>query len=250
MANVVRTSIGKKKPDRREINDEAMDLVVQFAPDSAFAEQFRSIRTSLLFSIDDGNRRALAVTSPLPQDGKTATACNLAASLAQAGKRVVIVDSDLRKPRLHRVFRTKNLNGLSKYLVAGLAWDDLLRATAIPGLFLVNAGAQMSDPLELLGSEKLATLVAQLKKDFDFVLVDTPPVLAVSDALVVGSRLDGALMVVRRGQTPREALRRAQEKLDAHRIKTLGAIINAVRMRELDEYHVSSYYGREKRTDG
>jgi len=250
MANVVWTSIGKKRPDRRERRDEAMDLVVQFAPESAFAEQYRSVRTSLLFSMDDMNRRALAVTSPLPQDGKTATACNLAASLAQAGKRVVVVDADLRKPRLHRVFRTKNLNGLAKYLMAGLALDDLVRATAIPGLFLVNAGPQASDPLELLGSDKLATLFAQLKKDFDFVLVDTPPALAVSDALVVGSRLDGAIMVVRRGQTPREALRRAQEKLDAYKIKTLGVVINAVRMRDLDEYHVSSYYGREKRTGG
>jgi len=250
MADVVWTSIGKKRPDRRERRDEAMDLVVQFAPDSAFAEQYRSVRTSLLFSMDDTDRRAFVVTSPLPQDGKTATACNLAASLAQAGKRVVVVDADLRKPRLHRVFRAKNLNGLSKYLVAGLASEDLVRATAIPGLFLVNAGPLPSDPLELLGSGKLTTLLAQLKKEFDFVLVDTPPALAVSDALVVGSRLDGAILVVRRGRTPREALKRTQEKLDAHKIKTLGVIINAVRMRDLDEYHVSSYYGRAKRTDG
>ncbi len=246
---VVWSSVGEKRFERRG-QSESMDLFVQFSPDSSFAEQYRSIRTALLFSMEETNRRALAVTSPLPQDGKTATACNLAASLAQAGKRVVIIDADLRKPRLHKIFRIKNLNGLTKYLTAGLAMDDLLRATPIPTLFVINAGPVPPDPLELLGSEKMTALIGQLKKDFDFIIVDTPPALAVSDALIVGSRLDGAIMVVRRGKTSREALKRAQEKLDAYKIKNLGVVINAVRMRDMDEYHVSSYYGHKKRTDG
>ncbi|MGZ5454748.1 MAG: polysaccharide biosynthesis tyrosine autokinase, partial [Candidatus Aminicenantales bacterium] len=247
---VVWSSVGEKRFERKGGRGEPMDLFVQFSPDSSFAEQYRSIRTALLFSMEETNRRALAVTSPLPQDGKTATACNLAASLAQAGKRVVIIDADLRKPRLHKVFRIKNLNGLTKYLTTGLAMDDLLRATPIPTLFVINAGPVPPDPLELLGSDKMTALIAQLKKDFDFIIVDTPPCLAVSDALVVGSRLDGAIMVVRRGKTPREALKRAQEKLEAHKIKNLGVVINAVRMRDMDEYHMSSYYGHQKRTDG
>ena len=247
---VVWSSVGEKRFERKGLRGEPLDLFVQFSPGSSFAEQYRSIRTALLFSMEETNRRALAVTSPLPQDGKTATACNLAASLAQAGKRVVIIDADLRKPRLHSVFRIKNLNGLTKYLTTGLALDDLLRATPIPTLFVINAGPVPPDPLELLGSEKMTALIAQLKKDFDFVIVDTPPCLAVSDALVIGARLDGAIMVVRRGKTPREALKQAQEKLDAHKIKDLGVVINAVRMRDMDEYHVSSYYGHQKRTDG
>jgi capsular exopolysaccharide synthesis family protein len=134
--------------------------------------------------------------------------------------------------------------------MTGLSWDDLLRATPIPTLFLITAGPVPPDPLELLGSDKMAALIAQLKKDFDFVLVDTPPVLAVSDALVIGSRLDAAIMVVRRGRTPREALRRAQERLEEHKIKDLGVVLNGVRMQDLDEYNGLAYYGHGKRTDG
>ncbi len=248
-AAVIWSSIGQKKTDRKG-GGHGTDLQVQFAPDSTFAEQYRTIRTALLYSLREKDVRALVVTSPLPQDGKTATVCNLAASLAQAGKRVVIIDADLRKPRLHAIFRIKNLNGLSKYLMDSLPLSDLLRATPIPTLFLINAGPLPPDPSELLGSDKMTALIGDLKKQFDFVLVDTPPALAVSDAMVVGSRLDGAILVVRRGRTPREALRRSKEKLEAHKIKTLGVVINAVRMRDLDEYHISSYYGDRKRADG
>ncbi len=243
-------AVGGNRSGRKAGRAEQADLQVPFSPDSPFSEQYRTIRTALLFSMEEKNRRALAVTSPMPQDGKTATACNLAASLAKTGKRVVLVDADLRKPRLHQVFRTKNLGGLTNYLLTGLSWDDLLRATPIPTLFLITAGPVPPDPLELLGSDKMAALVAQLKKDFDFVLVDTPPVLAVSDALVIGSRLDGAIMVVRRGRTPREALRRAQERLEEHNIENLGVVLNGVRMRDLDEYNGLAYYGHVKRTDG
>ena len=140
--------------------------------------------------------RALAVMSPLPGEGKTATVCNLAVALAQAGKRVVIIDADLRRPRLHKVFRVKNLNGLTKYLTADLPLEDLLHATPIPTLFLINSGPVPPNPLEILGSEKMGKLLGRLKEDFDFILVDTPPILAVSDALVLGSQLDGAMLVV------------------------------------------------------
>lgn len=248
-AAVIWSSIGQRRLDRKG-GGRGTDLQVQFAPDSTFAEQYRTIRTALLYSLREKDVRALVVTSPLPQDGKTATVCNLAASLAQAGKRVVIIDADLRKPRLHAIFRIKNLNGLSKYLMDSLPLDDLLRATPIPTLFVINAGPTPPDPSELLGSDKMTALIADLKKQFDFVLVDTPPALAVSDALVVGSRLDGAILVVRRGRTPREALMRSKEKLEAHKIKTLGVVINAVRLQDLDEYHISSYYGDRKRADG
>lgn len=251
-AAVILSSIGPKKSDRADA-DRTTDLQVQFAPDSIFAEEYRTIRTALLYSLRDKDARALAVTSPLPQDGKTATVCNLAASLAQAGKRVVLIDADLRKPRLHAIFGIKNLKGLSKYLMDDLPFRDLLHATPIPTLFIINAGPPPPDPSELLGSDKITALIGELKREFDFVLVDTPPTLAVSDAFVVGSRLDGAILVVRWGRTPREALKASQEKLDAHKIKTVGVIINAVRIRDMDEYHVSSYYSDysdRTRTDG
>jgi succinoglycan biosynthesis transport protein ExoP len=236
-----RALLGLREPSPPPGENESLDLIVHFSPKSAFAEYYRSIRTTLLFSTDS-KMRALAVMSPLPQEGKTVTACNMAVALAQTGKRVLIVDADLRKPRLHKVFGVKNLNGLTKYLTGDMAVEDLLHATPIPTLFLINSGPVPPNPLELLGSEKAATLIEQLKERFDFILVDTPPILAVSDALVLGTRLEGAILVVRGGRTPKEALRLAQEKIAAHNIHNLGVVVNNVEMRDFDEYRVSSYY--------
>ena len=244
-----RAAIGLREPEPAPADQDALDLLVHFSPKSSFAEYYRSIRTTLMFSTADSQRRALAVMSPLPQEGKTVTTCNMAIALAQTGKRVLIVDADLRKPRLHKVFGVKNLNGLTKYLTADMAVEDLLHATPIPTLFLINSGPIPPNPLELLGSEKAATLIGQLKERFDFVLVDTPPVLAVSDALVLGTRLQGAILVVRSGRTPRAALKLAQEKIAEHDIKNVGVIINNVRMQHFDEYHVSSYYNHSGRAD-
>jgi len=244
-----RTAVGLKKPGMRADEHESVDLIVHFSPKSSLSEYYRSIRTALLFSTIDAKMRALAVMSPLPQEGKTVTTCNLAVALAQTGKRVVIFDADLRKPRLHKVFRVKNLNGLTKYLTADLTLEDLLHATPIPTLFLINSGPVPPNPLELLGSKKMAKLIDQLKEKFDFILADTPPVLAVSDALALGSRLDGAILVVRAGRTPRKALKQTQEKMAAHKIKSLGVIINNAQMRDFDEYHVSSYKKYSGRTE-
>lgn len=236
------SAVGRRKPESRGPESESMDLIVHFSPSSSFSEYYRSIRTTLLLSATDAKMRALAVMSPLPREGKTATVSNLAVALAQAGKSVVIIDADLRKPRLHKIFGVKNLNGLTKYLTADLALEDLLRATPIPTLFLINAGPVPPNPVELLGSEKMAKLIDRLKKNHDFILVDTPPMLAVSDAVVLGPRLDGAIMVVRGGKTPREALKQAREKLDAHKIKGIGVIINHVQMRDFDYYYTDTYY--------
>jgi succinoglycan biosynthesis transport protein ExoP len=237
-----RNAIGLKGHEPAPGDHEALDLIVHFSPKSSFAEYYRSIRTTLLFSTTDPKVKAIAVMSPLPQEGKTVTTCNLAITLAQTGKRVLIVDADLRKPRLHKVFGVKNLNGLTKYLTADMALEGLLHATPIPTLFLINSGPVPPNPLELLGSEKAATLIARLKEEFDFILVDTPPVLAVSDALALGTRLEGAILVVRGGRTPREALKLTQEKMASHQIRNLGVIVNDVQMHDFDEYHVSSYY--------
>jgi succinoglycan biosynthesis transport protein ExoP len=247
LGRVLSAAAGRKPGSRRE-EQESMDLIVHFSPSSSFSEHYRSIRTTLLLSGTDAKKQAIIVTSALPQEGKTATVTNLAVALAQAGKRVLIVDADLRKPRLHKIFQVKNLNGLTKYLTVDLALENLLRATPIPKLFLINAGPVPPNPVELLGSEKMANLIDRLKESFDFILVDTPPLLAVSDAIVLGPRLDGAILVVRGGKTPREALRQAREKLDAHKIKGIGVIINQVQTRDFNYYYKDSYYEYYGRT--
>lgn len=237
----VKIMIGLDRPAPPLEEREELDLIVHLSPKSSFAEYYRSIRTSLLFSTE-ASRKSIAIMSPLPQDGKTVTSCNMAIALAQTGKRVLLIDADLRKPGLHKVFGIKNLNGLTKYLSAGLAIEDLLHATPIPTLFLINSGPVPPNPLELLGSEKAATLIGRFKEEFDFVIVDTPPILLVSDALVLGRWLEGAILVVRGGKTPKNALRQAQEKMASHQIKNLGVIINDVKMQDFEEYRGSPYY--------
>lgn len=232
---------GAKPPEPGEAEIESMDLIVHFSPKSPFSEHYRSIRTTLLFTATEDRLGALGVMSPLPREGKTATTCNLAIALAQCGKRVVIVDADLRKPRLHKVFRIKNLNGLTKYLMFDLTLEDLVRSTPIPKLFLINAGPVPPNPVELLGSERMGELVVRLKKSYDFILVDTPPLLAVSDAVVLGPQLDASILVVRGGETPRAALKLAREKLEAYKIRSLGVIINNVGIRDID-YNYGSMY--------
>jgi capsular exopolysaccharide synthesis family protein len=182
------------------------------------------------------------VTSALPREGKTATTSNLGVTLAQAGKKVVIVDADLRKPCQNRIFKLKGMSGLTNYLAAGMVLRDLVQPTAVPNLYLIAAGPVPPNPVELLGSEKMAVMLDELKKVFDYILLDTPPALAVSDAVVMGPHLDGAILVVRGGQTSRDALRSAREMLDRHKIKTVGVIINDVQVRDYDYYYMGRYY--------
>jgi capsular exopolysaccharide synthesis family protein len=163
-------------------------------------------------------------------------------TFAQAGKRVLIIDADLRKPRLHRIFKIKNVNGLTSYLSAQTDLENLEKPTPVPNLFLINAGPVPPNPVELLGSEKMGSLIDEMRKRFDYILFDSPPVLPVSDAVVLGPRIDAAILVVWGGKTTREALKRAKEKLAMHRIKCAGAIINKVSLDDHDYYYMKHYY--------
>ena len=220
----------------------SIELVTHFAPNSTYSENYRSIRTTLLLAMPDSKLKTIVVTSALPREGKSATISNLGVALAQAGKNVVIVDADLRKPRQHRIFKLKGRAGLVNYLAAGATFEDVVQATPVPKLYVVTAGPVPPNPVELLGSEKMVALLDELKRVFDFVLIDTPPALAVSDAVVMGPHLDGAILVVRCGQTSRDALQSAREMLDKHKIKTVGVIINDVRARDYDYYYMGRYY--------
>lgn len=226
----------------------SVDLIVHFSPKSFLSEYYRSIRTNVLHSEKNAKVKALAVMSPLPREGKTATISNLAATLAHADKKVVIIDADLRKPRLHKIFGTQNVKGLTNYLDSDLAMSELLKTTPIHGLFLINAGPVPPNPVDLLGREKMTNLIDWLRENFDFILLDTPPMLAVSDSIVLGPQLDGAILVVRSRKTPREALIQASEKLDEHRIKGMGVVINQSQMRDSNYYFTDYYYAYHRQT--
>jgi capsular exopolysaccharide synthesis family protein len=242
----VEAALAEKAP---EAEVRSIELIAHLSPKSNLAESYRTIRTSLLLSSADKKPKAIVVTSALPEEGKSVTLSNLAVTLAQAGKTVLIVDSDFRKPTQHKIFKLRNVNGLTNYLTSEMELKALIKATDIPKLFLINSGPVPPNPAELLGSEKMGTLIESLKQWFDFILFDSPPVLTVSDAMVLGPKIDGIILVVWGGKTAKDALKQAKEKLEMLKTKCLGVVINNLSIQEHDYYymyHYHQYYGEEK----
>lgn len=225
----------------------AIELITYYAPKSDFSENYRSIRTAFLLSSAGPSRKAMIIASALPEEGKSAYCCNFAVTLAQNNKKTLILDADLRKPRQHRIFDIKNVQGLTNYLSGGLELESLIKGTKVPNLFLVNAGPIPPNPTELLGSEKMGHLLERLKEVFDYVVIDTPPLLSVSDAFVLAPHADGVILIVWSGKTRRESLRLAKEKLDLMKIATLGVVINRINLKELGYYYRDYYYSYRDR---
>jgi len=221
----------------------SIELVPHYFPNSRLAESYRSIRTALLLSSADSPVKTIAVTSAMPGEGKTVSASNLAVTLAQSGKTVLVVDADLRRPRQHRIFKTKNTFGLTTYLTDSVSLKDVVKSTEIPNLFLVNAGPVPPNPAELLGSDKMARFIRMMSEETDYVIFDLPPMLEISDALVLGAKVDGMVLVVWGDKTSRESLKKAREKLDLLKVRTIGVIINNVDMPRHTGYYQGYYHG-------
>ncbi|MBC7348722.1 MAG: polysaccharide biosynthesis tyrosine autokinase [Candidatus Aminicenantes bacterium] len=233
----------KKKEETAETETEprSIELISHFAPDSTFAESYRSLRTALLLSGPLSSLKSLIITSPLPNEGKSVTISNLAVSLAQMEKKVLLMDADLRRPKQHRIFNLKNHDGLSNYLTMGLELKKLVKTTMVPSLYFINSGPIPPNPAELLGSERMKELLGRLKGSFDFILIDTPPVLSVTDSQVLGKMVDGLILVVQADRTPREALRQTREIIDLLQLKTYGVVINALNLDNRSYYHRHYY---------
>ncbi len=206
------------------------NLVTITDPRSAVSEAYRTLRTNLQFAAVGGALQTLVVTTPSPNEGKSTTVANLAVAFAQGGKKVIVVDADLRRPALHELFGVDGTSGLSNMLV-----DEALRAApplvAVPGvegLRLLPAGAIPPNPAELLGSDELAQVIDRLKSMADMVLFDAPPVLPVTDAAILAKRTDGILLVLQAGKTKREHASRAKDMLEQVGARIVGtALTNA-----------------------
>jgi len=209
-----------------------------------FSESFRAIRTNLLFSSADEGSRSVVVTSTAPGEGKTVVAGNLAMALAQAGQRVLLIDADMRKPRVHMVFEMTQEPGLSNVLVGNAKSSDAIRTTSVPGLWVMPAGLLPPNPAELLGSKRFKDFMASLGGHFDWVMIDTPPVMAVTDSSVVAHMATGVVFVVGSEMTSRHAAARAIEQLGHARGKFIGAVLNRVDLQH-NSYYYSPYYRRE-----
>lgn len=245
--NGAKESRGRRRADVPN-NGMRIELIVSREPQSIQAESYRSIRTALLISFPPGKIKTILFTSPLAREGKSSTVSNLGITLAEANRRVVLVDSDLRRPKQAHIFETPSQDGLglSRYLSSSVEPADMIRPTSVPNLHLITSGPLPANPIELLTSDRMDSLIAYLKRTFDFVLFDAPPLLAVSDALAMGPMADAIVLVARGGQTPIPALKQAKQKLDAHRLKCLGVILNGVDIVEQDGYYAQQYYHYSK----
>jgi len=202
-------------------------LITLTDPRSPAAEAYRTLRTNLYFSSPDTALETLVVTSASPGDGKSTTLANLAVTMAQGEKRTILVDADLRRPSLHRLFGASNSQGLTTMAVQDSALTEPpLLATGVDNLWLLPSGPLPPNPAEILGSRRMEEIIAALKTRAGMVLFDAPPVIAVTDAVVLGARVDGVLLVVRAGKTRREHAERAKELLEKAKVRLVGAVLS------------------------
>lgn len=202
-------------------------LITLTDPRSPAAEAYRTLRTNIDFSGLDRSIHALLVTSVAPVEGKSLTLANLAVAMAQGDKRTILVDADLRRPTLHTLFGLNNDKGLtSLFIDAKGPIEPALKDVKVPNLQVLTSGPLPPNPAELLGSQRMLDVIAALKQRADIILFDAPPVIAVTDAAVLGKRVDGVVLVVDAGQTRREHARRAKEQLEKLNIRIVGAVLN------------------------
>jgi polysaccharide biosynthesis transport protein len=226
-------------------HDKRIELVAQHLPKSQMSEAFRALRTALLLSQPDRPPQVILVTSALPREGKTTAAANLAVTLAQLGDRTLLIDGDLRKPGVGRLLNlgSGKYAGLSSYL-AGVSSLDLVTVQhpAIPNLSAIPTGPLPPNPADLLASHKLADAVTELRRKFKFVVIDSPPIMAATDAVILSVQTDGVLLVVRSGETPKEAFTRTRDLLTSVKCRLLGVVLNAVDSSAPDYYYSYRYY--------
>ena len=229
-------------------NPEGFDLYSVANPRSNFAESFRTIRTALAFTSADSALRSFAVTSVFPSEGKSLIAINLAIAYANVGKRTLLIDTDMRKPRLQHVFSGGSRQGIADLLAAGSQLDpgSLVHPTPVENLFYLPAGTIPPNPVELLDSSRFDALLSRLKADFEMVILDAPPSLSMADAMILGKRTDGVLLVARAFSTNKFAARQVAQKFQAARVRVLGVLLNNVDAPSEGYYSYYSHYSYYK----
>jgi exopolysaccharide transport family protein len=224
---------------------EAVELVTQSRPQSQMAESYRALRTSLLLSNLGTPPKVVMVTSARPQEGKTTTSINTAVVLAQKGVRVLLIDADLRRPSIHKTLGLGPRTGLSNVLTGSNTLDQaIIRSTILSNLFILPAGTPPPNPAELLASANMRDLLLDLRDKYDHIVIDTPPTLSVTDAVVLSQRVDAIVLVIRSGQTTKQALRRSRDILMQVNARVTGVLLNAVDLTSPDYYYYYEYQGK------
>ncbi|MCM3023147.1 CpsD/CapB family tyrosine-protein kinase [Weizmannia ginsengihumi] len=229
-------------PKKHKLLNAKRKLITKLNPKSPISEQFRTIRTNINFSSVDKEMRLLMVTSSSPGEGKSTVTANLAVTFAQQGKKVLLVDADLRKPTVHYTFNMTNTFGLTSVLTRQGSFQESISSTDVQHLYVLPSGPIPPNPAELLASIAMQEFLHETLEKFDVVLLDTPPVLAVTDAQILANECDGTVLVVSSGQTEIEAAKKAKEMLISTSTPLLGVVLNNKKAKHAQHYYY--YYGK------
>jgi capsular exopolysaccharide synthesis family protein len=231
---------GKRPAAKGDLSER---LVTLRDPTGAASEAYRTLRTSLLYALVDSPPKVITVTSPGPGEGKSTTCANLAVVLSQAGKSTLVLDCDFRKPVLHRIFELRNFAGVVDILVKEqLGWSEVWHEP-IPGLKVIPTGPMPPNPSELLGSKRFGQIIGQAREQYDYVLIDAPPVELVSDPAIIAVQGDGVLLVLDAQATRKGALRQSARSLNAVGANVFGIVMNNAKASRGGYYYGGYYYG-------
>ncbi|KDR94601.1 capsular exopolysaccharide family [Peptoclostridium litorale DSM 5388] len=238
--NGIGISVIGSVPKLKMSGEKGAELVIKTSPKSPGAEAFRSIRTNMQFANIDQNIKTILFTSSIPGEGKTLVSANMATALCGIGKKVMLFDCDFRKPRLAKVFGLSNTVGITDALMSKRDYREFVKETHIENLHIMTAGNSVQNPAELLQSERIRELIRKIENDYDYIIVDTPPATAVTDASIVSTFSDAAVIVCSSGIVDIDELKRAKAQLEGVNARIMGAIFN--RASEASSYY--SYYGK------
>jgi capsular exopolysaccharide synthesis family protein len=229
-----------KKNKKFKTTDPSKKLIANLDPKSPISEQYRTIRTNIQYSSVDKEIKTLMVTSSGPAEGKSTTVANLAVVFAQLGKKVLLVDADLRKPTVHRTFGVNNLFGFTTVLTKQATLGSTVLETDEKDLYILTSGPVPPNPAELISSKSMEQFIEEAKEQFDYVLFDTPPLLAVADPQILANKVDGSIFVVFSGKTDIDQAKKAKELLENAQSKLVGVVLNHKEVKNNEYYY---YYG-------
>lgn len=219
-------------------------LITHLFPKSTISEQYRMIRSNIMFAGVDKEIKKIVVTSAAPSAGKSTTAANIAVTYAQAGKKVLLIDGDLRKPTVQYTFEKKNVFGLSNLLTDQIKLEQAVQNTQIENLTIMTSGPIPPNPSELLASKSFKELLESFEEFFDFIVIDTPPVLAVTDAVIMSTLTDGTILVTNVETNNKHRLIKSKDILVNSDANILGIVLNNVEKSSKDDYYYYEYYGK------
>lgn len=219
------------------------ELMMMDDPKSMVSEAFRMLRTNLQFVGVDKPLKKIVITSSNPGEGKSVVAANLAISIASTGSKVLLIDADLRRPKVHKLFFLENYKGLSSLLAGDLKIDDVANETPVENLHIITSGPIPPNPAEILGSAKMNQFIEKASSVYDIIIFDSPPVNTVADASILSSIADGVILVIEAGVTAREAAILAKEQLEKINARILGVVLNKAKQSSEGYYYYYYYYG-------